>query len=268
MVQMEPTCLYFKYSILPALSLDGILAVDIVEGSFTSKKFARFIDGLLDQMNPFPGPNSIIIMDNCRIHKSEAILDMIQEQWVFTSWILSSKLIQTQWDVLWVSTALFPRFESHRASLLGTQGIHSMEWGRFSYCDVRQRQCWSICFAQQGGLDNHTWRHIGVVSSQWLSVACISFKFQTMYQPHVLMQCSLPIMNCPRGSRICIPPTPMLSWPFIHRRLNDRLANHFLMIFTSFVKVSTAEKASCSSLGTRLEISRSKQAEAWVRTKR
>jgi DDE superfamily endonuclease len=80
MVQMEPTCLYFKYSILPALSLDGILAVDIVEGSFTSKKFARFIDGLLDQMNPFPGPNSIIIMDNCRIHKSEAILDMIQEQ--------------------------------------------------------------------------------------------------------------------------------------------------------------------------------------------
>lgn len=80
MVQMEPTCLYFRYSILPALSLDGILAVDIVEGSFTSKTFARFNDGLLDQMNPFPGPNSVIIMDNCRIHKSEAILDMIQER--------------------------------------------------------------------------------------------------------------------------------------------------------------------------------------------
>ena len=80
MVQMEPTCLYFRYSILPTLSLDGILAVDIVEGSFTSKKFAHFNNGLLDQMNPFPGPNSVIIMDNCRIHKSEAILDMIQER--------------------------------------------------------------------------------------------------------------------------------------------------------------------------------------------
>ena len=79
MVQMEPMCLYFRYSILPVLSLDGILAVDIVEGSFMSKKFARFINGLLDQINPFPGPNSIIIMDNCWIHKSEAILDMIQE---------------------------------------------------------------------------------------------------------------------------------------------------------------------------------------------
>lgn len=76
--------LHVRYSILPGLSLEGILAVDIIEGSFTSKKFARFIDGLLDQMNPFPGPNSVIVMDNCRIHKSEAILDMIRERYVFT----------------------------------------------------------------------------------------------------------------------------------------------------------------------------------------
>ena len=81
---MELTCFIFRYSILPGLSLDGILAVDIIEGSFTSKKFARFIDSLFDQMNPFPGPNSVIIMDNCRIHKSDAILNMIQEQYVFT----------------------------------------------------------------------------------------------------------------------------------------------------------------------------------------
>lgn len=81
---MKLTCFIFRYSILPGLSLDGILAVDIIEGSFTSKKFARFIDSLLDQMNPFPGPNSVIIMDNCRIHKSDAILDMIQERYVFT----------------------------------------------------------------------------------------------------------------------------------------------------------------------------------------
>jgi len=65
------------------LSLDGILAVDIVEGSFTTAKFARFIDGLLDHMNPYPGPNSVIIMDNCRIHKSNVILDMIRERLVF-----------------------------------------------------------------------------------------------------------------------------------------------------------------------------------------
>ncbi|KAJ7352384.1 hypothetical protein DFH08DRAFT_652033, partial [Mycena albidolilacea] len=63
--------------ILPALSLDSIIAVDIVEGSFNTRRFARFIDGLLDQMSSFPLPNSIIMMDNCRIHKCTETLDMI-----------------------------------------------------------------------------------------------------------------------------------------------------------------------------------------------
>lgn len=69
-----------RYSVLPALSLDGILSVNIIEGSFTYETFADFIEGLLDQMNPFPQPNSVIIMDNCRIHKSPDVLDMIVER--------------------------------------------------------------------------------------------------------------------------------------------------------------------------------------------
>ena len=60
---------WYRYSVLPALSLDGILYVRIVNGSFNYDSFGEFIDGLLDQMNPFPGPNSVILMDNCRIHK-------------------------------------------------------------------------------------------------------------------------------------------------------------------------------------------------------
>jgi transposase len=71
-----------RYSILPALSLDGILSLEIVEGSFTKLSFASFIDGLLDRMNPFPGPNSVIVMDNCRIHKSDLIQEMIEERCV------------------------------------------------------------------------------------------------------------------------------------------------------------------------------------------
>jgi hypothetical protein len=69
-----------SYSVLPALSLDGIMAVDIIKGSFTAPTFARFIDGLLRRMNDFPGPNSVLVMDNCRIHKSEVILEMIRER--------------------------------------------------------------------------------------------------------------------------------------------------------------------------------------------
>jgi hypothetical protein len=60
--------------------MDGIISVDIIEGSFNAIRFARFIDGLLAQMNQFPGPNSVILMDNCRIHKSEAVLEMILER--------------------------------------------------------------------------------------------------------------------------------------------------------------------------------------------
>ncbi|KAF9496519.1 hypothetical protein BDN71DRAFT_1364467, partial [Pleurotus eryngii] len=64
--------------ILPAISLDGILSVDIVKGSFNKIKFACFINGLLDQMNPYSLPNSVIVMDNCCIHKDPCILEIIK----------------------------------------------------------------------------------------------------------------------------------------------------------------------------------------------
>jgi len=67
-----------RYSVLPAISLDGILHVSIIEGSFTTETFTDFIDGLLDKMNAYPGPNSVIVMDNCRIHKSEEVREMIE----------------------------------------------------------------------------------------------------------------------------------------------------------------------------------------------
>ncbi len=69
-----------RYSILPGLSLSGILHVNIVTGSFNASKFAEFIDVLLTQMNPFPGPNSVIVMDNCSIHKRQDILGMIEQR--------------------------------------------------------------------------------------------------------------------------------------------------------------------------------------------
>ena len=69
----------FSYSLLPALSLDGILCLDIIEGSFNAVRFAQFIDGLLCVMNPYPGPNSVIIMDNCSIHKDQTIIEIFEE---------------------------------------------------------------------------------------------------------------------------------------------------------------------------------------------
>lgn len=74
----------FSYSLLPALSLDGILCLDIIEGSFNAARFAQFIDGLLCVMNPYPGPNSVIVMDNCSIHNDRTIIEMVEERYHYS----------------------------------------------------------------------------------------------------------------------------------------------------------------------------------------
>lgn len=68
----------FRYSILPAISLDGIIECMIVEGSFNTEIFMRFIEDLLDKMQPFPAPKSVIIMDNCAIHKAPEIRELVE----------------------------------------------------------------------------------------------------------------------------------------------------------------------------------------------
>lgn len=83
-----------KYSMLPALSLDGIIWLNIVEGSFDSDLFFEFINGLLDQMNPFPQKNSVIVMDNCRIHKRDDILQLILDRYILFT-IISTLFIVT-----------------------------------------------------------------------------------------------------------------------------------------------------------------------------
>ena len=68
-----------KYSVLSALSLkQGILHCDIIEGTFNTATFFKFIDHTLNQMQLFPSLNSVIVMDNCHIHKHLDILHLIE----------------------------------------------------------------------------------------------------------------------------------------------------------------------------------------------
>lgn len=70
----------YRYSILPALSLDGILHLDVQEYSHTSVDFNHFISALLDNMNPFPQKNSVIMIDNANTHKSVLLHEMIEQR--------------------------------------------------------------------------------------------------------------------------------------------------------------------------------------------
>ena len=73
----------FRFSVLPTLSYkDGIMHCEIIEGSFCTETFQCFISCLLDYMQPFPTPNSIIVMDNCCIHKHPDIINMIESRFV------------------------------------------------------------------------------------------------------------------------------------------------------------------------------------------
>jgi transposase len=59
-----------------------MLYANIVEGSFNTFLFEDFIKGLLDQMQPYPAPNSVIVMENCCIHKSPKIREIIETRFV------------------------------------------------------------------------------------------------------------------------------------------------------------------------------------------
>ncbi|EXX72206.1 hypothetical protein RirG_071490 [Rhizophagus irregularis DAOM 197198w] len=67
-----------RYTLLPALSLDGIIAVDIMEGGCTKEKFKEFvISQVLPQMNSYPQARSVLILDNARIHHDDGLLEYL-----------------------------------------------------------------------------------------------------------------------------------------------------------------------------------------------
>jgi transposase len=69
-----------KYSMLPALSLDGILHLEVVENAITGEDFCHFVEGLLPRMNEYPLPNSVLVIDNASIHKVAGVREMVEER--------------------------------------------------------------------------------------------------------------------------------------------------------------------------------------------
>jgi hypothetical protein len=64
------------------LSLDGVLHLEVLDHSFTGEEFRDFVTGVLDQMQPWPMPNSVLVMDNASIHKVPGIRDMVEQRYV------------------------------------------------------------------------------------------------------------------------------------------------------------------------------------------
>ena len=61
-----------RYSILPAYAIDGILAYHLYQGSIIGSRFEWFFrEEVLPRCNAYPGPKSVLIMDNASIHHTE-----------------------------------------------------------------------------------------------------------------------------------------------------------------------------------------------------
>jgi hypothetical protein len=58
-----------NFSILPAMNVEGYMAINVYKGGVNSATFEDFIiNEVLPKCHPYPGPNSIIVMDNAAIH--------------------------------------------------------------------------------------------------------------------------------------------------------------------------------------------------------
>ena len=57
-----------NYSLLPAMTVDGYIACSVHQGAVNKDLFRDFIQDLLPLCSPYPGPRSVIVMDNAQIH--------------------------------------------------------------------------------------------------------------------------------------------------------------------------------------------------------
>ncbi|CAD6943634.1 unnamed protein product [Tilletia controversa] len=60
---------------------NGILTAWCVEGAVDGEKFDYWVEHfLLPKMNPFPGSRSVLVLDNCNIHKDTRVRQKIEDK--------------------------------------------------------------------------------------------------------------------------------------------------------------------------------------------
>ena len=68
------------FHIMPAITIHGLLEMLVWQGQSTKEGFIAWLrDKIIPQMNPFPGPNSILVMDNASWHHDKRIVTMGKE---------------------------------------------------------------------------------------------------------------------------------------------------------------------------------------------
>ncbi|CAG8551735.1 11571_t:CDS:2, partial [Acaulospora morrowiae] len=68
-----------RYTVLLALTQEGIVAIDVMEGSCSKMRFREFIlSKVIPCMNRYPDPNSVLVLDNAMIHYDEEWISIVE----------------------------------------------------------------------------------------------------------------------------------------------------------------------------------------------
>ncbi|KAJ7195586.1 hypothetical protein C8J57DRAFT_1547220 [Mycena rebaudengoi] len=72
-----------RYTLTAAMSTQGYIATRIVLGSMDAFDFFDFIvEDVLPLMNPYPDSQSVLVLDNCRIHHTDLLKEVLNESGV------------------------------------------------------------------------------------------------------------------------------------------------------------------------------------------
>lgn len=80
-----------RWSMLPAMTIDGYLIIDVYKGSYNARRFGDFITRLLPHMGRYPEPRSVILLDNASSHRAAMsdprIVQRLEEVRVRVLWL-------------------------------------------------------------------------------------------------------------------------------------------------------------------------------------
>ncbi|KAF7373112.1 Tc1-mariner class transposase [Mycena sanguinolenta] len=69
-----------RYTLTAAMSTQGYIATRIVEGSMDAYEFFDFIvEDVIPEMKPYPDAQSVLVLDNCRIHHTDLLQEVLNE---------------------------------------------------------------------------------------------------------------------------------------------------------------------------------------------
>jgi transposase len=77
-----------RWSLLPALTVDGYLSYVIFQGAITSEIMESFLENeVLPHCNRYPAPNSVLVLDNASIHRSARMRELCERAGVVLEYL-------------------------------------------------------------------------------------------------------------------------------------------------------------------------------------